>query len=110
MNIDDIRPSGKPSKKRKPLKIDSETFRTPEEVAAEDSIQVPETLLNELNTGENNIDMTDNSKPKRNNSNDKWYSLHWPPRKKEWIVAIVVFLILVIGAYLIFGNQSVKQV
>jgi hypothetical protein len=111
MMIDDIRPSKKPTQKQEPVKIQYENFQTPEKVAAEDSILRSATPPTKLTT-EDKVDKMDiSSKPRPNQSQDKWFSLHWPPGKKEWAIAIVVLLLIGgLGAFLLSGNHKAKTV
>jgi hypothetical protein len=69
---------------------ETKAFRTPEEVAAEQTLKAPlET------TGE---DMPQPSKPAKPTSSWKQkLTLHWPPGKKEWIIFLVILLLVVGG-------------
>lgn len=68
---------------------ETETFRTPEEVAADQSLETP------TDTGE---DMPRFSKPDKPKSSWRQkMTLHWPPGKKEWITFLVILLLVVGG-------------
>lgn len=76
-----------------------EVFRTPEEVAA--------------NPGENREDSYVPLQPKNPDNGSSWrekLKLHWPPGKKEWIVAGVVVLLIAGGVigYLLLHDSKPK--
>jgi hypothetical protein len=72
---------------------ETETFRTPEEVAAGQTLEAPPGTAGE--------DMPQINKPdKPDKLSGGWrqkMTLHWPPGKKEWITFFVILLLVVAG-------------
>jgi hypothetical protein len=80
-----------------PAKTD--TFRTPEEVAADET-------LRGASEATDKIDLS--IAPKTRQSSSGWrqkLALHWPPGKKEWLVAAAVVLLCGLGAVLIITHH-----
>ncbi len=75
---------------QKQTTIKPAAFRTPEAVAAEQTLQAaPETTAS----------VTDNIPPASKSGSD-WrqkLALHWPPGRKEWLVAVGVVLLIVVS-------------
>ncbi|HTB48883.1 MAG TPA: DUF3048 domain-containing protein [Verrucomicrobiae bacterium] len=76
----------------------SETFQTPEEVAASDDITEPADQIASEELPDDSSAKQQSSKPATG-----WrakLALHWPPGKKEWIVLAVVIMLAGIGTFL----------
>lgn len=70
-------------------KKETEAFRTPEEVAADDESPAPKKTVE--------IESAAPDNPKK--SWKEKMTLHWPPGKKEYITAAVLLVLIGIGAY-----------
>jgi hypothetical protein len=80
-----------------PVDNQNQTFKTPEEAAAEELPSTPETVSD---MPDNPIG-TDSKMPKKSKFK-KWNALNrlnWPPGKKEWIIFIVILLLLAGGGW-----------
>jgi len=105
--IDDFKPSEPPApslrdkldSRAETPKPASETFQTPAEVAAADDLKQTVELPN---------DQT--AKPKKGSGWRDKLALHWPPGKKEWIVAAAIVLLGGLGAFLIIHSHHAKPV
>lgn len=76
--------AGKKTKAEKIKQEGTDVFRTPEEVAADDRPDVPESSV-EVN----------HAMPKKTGSSWKEkLTLHWPPGKKEWLTLLAVLLLI----------------
>jgi len=71
---------------------DTEGFRTPEEIAATQTLQSASEATQQT-------DMAPREAPKAKAGWRQKLALHWPPGKKEWLVAAGVTLLLVLGAF-----------
>ncbi len=108
----DIRPAKRPDESvpdepvepaAQPALDQNETFKTPEEAAAEELPSTPETVSDMPdNPIGKNSDMPKKSKSKWN----KFDKLNWPPGKKEWIIFIIILLLLAVGGYLLFHKSK----
>ncbi len=106
MMVDNIRPSEQRSKLHESVRKDKESFQTPEEVAAVDTVERPATIPADFEI-ENGSDSTPHhSESPSNQAGESKFALHWPPGKKEWIVAIVVVLLLGAGAVAALHHPS----
>lgn len=109
--VDDFRPPGQQTKLRESPKTDKENFQTPEEVAADDTVERAATVPSESLSEDDNDSKARFAPPKSNQKTESKFALHWPPGKKEWIVAAVVVLLLGgIGGFLLLGHHSPKPV
>jgi hypothetical protein len=105
MMVDDFRPSGQQKKLRESPKTDKENFQTPEEVAADDTVERTATVPSESQN--DNDTKTPFAPPESNKKTDNKFALHWPPGRKEWIVAAVVVVLLGgIGGFLLLHHSS----
>ncbi len=92
---DEHRPEPRPRLETKQSTAPSEAFKTPDEVAAEQT-------LREASEATQRTDMRE--KPHSSRGWSGWkqkLALHWPPGKKEWIVAAVVIVLAGGGVWLI---------
>lgn len=89
------------SETKQPTAPSPETFKTPEEVAAEQTLRA-------ASEATQRIDMT--QKPRSSSSWKKKLALHWPPGKKEWIVAAVVIVLAAGGIGLWLLTHHAKPV
>ena len=90
----------------------AETFKTPEEVAADDDIDTPARLVQEVSANMAATDDIKDTKPKpgRRSSWRERLALHWPPGKKEYIVAGVILLLIAGGtAFALTRHQPVAS-
>ncbi|HVV66544.1 MAG TPA: DUF3048 domain-containing protein [Candidatus Saccharimonadales bacterium] len=88
------KPKNRPAKPLQPA--DSESFRTPEEVAAEPTAEIAETEIPASPAPETQTN-TFESNPSMSKKQSKWRRfnrLHWPPGKKEWIILAVLLLLI----------------
>lgn len=75
------------------------TFRTPEEVAAEET-------LHEASDATDNLDLS--MAPTRKPNSSGWrqkLALHWPPGKKEYLVVLAVILLGGLGTFLVISHH-----
>jgi hypothetical protein len=93
----DLKPAGrsaKPSKAAEPkAKTETETFRTPEEVAADQAFDTSVDSTQQNRGGA--------AQAKTNKPGSSWkekLTLHWPPRRKEGVVLLVILLLVVGGS------------
>ena len=108
--IDDFHQSHQPPRHRKTHKIDTESFHTPEEVAATDSIERSATIpIDSSVEASNNVEPTymKHTHPKKQNSR---FSFQWPPGKKEWGIIVCVVLLLAAGITLALNHHTAKPV
>jgi hypothetical protein len=80
----------------KPPEDKTETFKTPEEVAANEKPDQPAAA-----GGAEDATLDSNS-PMSSKSKSKWHkldTLNWPPGKKEWIIFAVILLLLAGGIF-----------
>jgi hypothetical protein len=94
MMVDDFQPSGQRAKLRKSAPKDKENFQTPEEVAADDTVERPAAVPDEFDTQNDSEPVPRPSKNQSSHEARNRFALHWPPGKKEWAVAIVVLLLV----------------
>jgi hypothetical protein len=110
MMVDDFRPSGQRPRLRESRKTKKEDFQTPEEVAAADSVEQPATIPEESAEQDDNDPVIPPSRESSSQKTGNRFALHWPPGKKEWIVAVVVILLCGLGIFLGFGHHTPKPV
>jgi hypothetical protein len=82
---------------KQPESTETEAFRTPEEVAAEQTLQAASSATRQTAVSD---------PPKR--AGGGWrqrLALHWPPGKKEWIVAVVIVLLGGLGSFLVITHH-----
>lgn len=109
-------PDLKPVRPKKPLQAaldarqqtetpKAEPFQTPEEVAANDDLQEPAELVEQVNT-ELPPAVKKSVKSTGSSWNDK-LSLHWPPGKKELLLTgLVVVVVVGVATALLTGHSS----
>ncbi|HVI60643.1 MAG TPA: DUF3048 domain-containing protein [Candidatus Saccharimonadales bacterium] len=98
--MNDDQPAAKPAKSAVKADDSKETFRTPEEVAAEDSL--------DTEPAEGSPPADEAPRAPAPPTTSKWKErmrLHWPPGKKEWIVFIIVLLLAAGAAYALFRDH-----
>jgi hypothetical protein len=104
--MDDFKPVRQPAESLR-AKLDSraetptppsETFQTPGEVAAADDLQQPVELGGDL-------DKTAHPSTRAGKSWRAKLALHWPPGKKEWLVAAIIVLFGGLGAFFILTHH-----
>ena len=90
--IDDFLPSSQPKKHQVKLDtIQRPTIKSKEII--DDEIIMPANDTPVEPSNEVSSDMTKPA-PKSRSKTGKWYSLHWPFGKKEWITAVVILVLL----------------
>jgi hypothetical protein len=80
-----------------------EVFRTPEEVAAEQA-------LRDASAATKTTAATAGSSRSKSGGWREKLALHWPPGKKEWIVAGIVVLLAALGTFLVINHHPKKPV
>lgn len=103
----DFRPARRPDKslpdrpKTGPAEDKIETFKTPDEIAAEDQPLIPESPASAEDASLTPQE-TGKAMPKKSRWHSKWNAfnrLNWPPGKKEWIILVVLLLIIGGGVF-----------
>lgn len=82
---------------------DNKTFQTPEEAAAADDLKQPAEQVAKKPTDESK------TLKAKGSWRDK-LTLHWPPGKKEWLVAAAVLLLGSLGAFLVISHHHSQPV
>lgn len=83
--MDENQPAGEPADDK------NETFKTPDQVAAEQASESPAA------SGSDSVDDRGSDMPKKSKWHSKWNAfnrLNWPPGKKEWIIFFVLLLLI----------------
>ena len=103
--IDDFLPSSPPKKHRIKLDTIQKPIQPPKDII-EDILVFPPLPAAEPPTNDVKYDAIKPT-PKTQPTPDKWYSLHWPFRRKEWILLAVLILIIAgIGSYFVFNKSN----
>ena len=104
--IDDFLPSKAPKKHH--AKIQNSPKPLPI-IRDEVDIEIRPSAIEKLEVPKPEISydaMKETPKPKAASSKSHWYSLHWPFRKKEWIIIIFVLLLGGLGAFLLLYGKG----